>query len=62
MTPQSRISAALGRIATATNVIRTRSTDAERDERNGNQRDDGIVRAAEHLEAAADELCKALVK
>ena len=62
MTAQDRINGALGRLATATNVIRTRSQDAERSKRNGSERDEGIVRAAEHLEAAADELCKALAK
>lgn len=59
MQAQTRIGRAVDRIAAATRVIGVREYDSERAKRNG-ERDHGMEQAAEKLEAAADQLWKAI--
>ena len=60
MTAQQRFGRVLDRLATATSVMRTRAMEEERATRNGKAQTERLEATLTQLEAAADDLCKAL--
>lgn len=60
MDHQTRLSAALNRLAAGTSVLRTRAYDSARAERNGDAREEHLEGVILHLESAVNELWSAI--
>ena len=60
MDQQTRLAVALNRLASGTNVMRSRRYDGARARRNGSTREDRLETVILHLESAAAEMWEAL--